>query len=279
MQLAMKEYVWWYDVLSSKMPLRTSEMSIRPFWLCKELPMKRLSLCLISILALNPLYAGDATAYINKALSKMEKPFTLKMAMESSIPNMQTEVKVSGSVAYKDENHSNIDVKLAISSAQTPMEMGFKIVDDGTFLWVLTSMPAMGMNQVIKTKSGNSDSLAQMPGMEQVKNLNPVNLSKLAKEKLQFKVADRSGGKVTLEAEITDDFSNQTGMNNFGISGGKVQWILDEKKSFPMELKLVSEQASFTAILSDYAPLKDDSPFSFTPPEGASVMDMTQAAK
>lgn len=259
----------------------------------------KFSLCALLCAALFclPTFAGS-DAKSTEWLEKMAKvytnmPFSMDYTGEMSMSQMgqSISIKIDGNMIAKTQKEQFATMNMNMEMPQQgAMDMKAKYVLDGTTMWAEMKMPqAMGgMVQVTKmslAKVEEMQSQAGMPGMMSGGPMDPAEMVKGLQKQMDFVFKGIENGKVVMEAKMTKEAAKSMGLANAqsGIEDMSMTVTLDEKNIFPAEMAVnmtstEGQKIPFVFTFKNFKKMSsvDDTLFSYTPPEGAMVMDGDQ---
>ena len=223
--------------------------------------------------------AQDAKQYLDKMLTMYDSPFRADytMTMKMNQGGMALSMNGTGKMTWADETHMMMDVDMSMMMPGTDqsMKMSMKTVADGTTTWTEMNNPMMGQ-QVMKMDIARAQAMAEEQGMSNNPGQSPFEQIRSLQQYFDFKVTDKSGGKVRLEGAINDSAPAQ--MKEAGPMIEGLVLVLAEGTSQleSFEMGPIGEPAMVMNV-SSYTKLKPtDVPFSlfaYTPPEGVTVVD------
>ncbi len=243
---------------------------------------------LLSLMVFIP--GDDADKWLQK-MADVYKKAPLSMDIEAKMNinqmGMQMAMDMTGTMTYKDETHQHttmaVQMKMPESSAQqgmpSSMDMAIKTVFDGEIMWIETNMISMGMKQVMKMSKETMETMAEKQGLQGMSftsgGLDPSKMIETMKSMMEIQVAGQADGKVTLEAELTEE--TKATMGDSGLDIGKFTIVMDEANVFPMQIQVMSGDAPMMDMT--YSNVKfletvEDALFEYEPPEGVMVQDM-----
>lgn len=222
-------------------------------------------------------------------------PYTLVYGMEMQIEQQGTKVGItaSGDILYAgaEQVRANIDMKMAMELLPEPMKMSMKMVHDGEFIWTEMENPMAGGTQVMKMSAEAAREMQANSGLGSGINsdqLDPASQAKMLSEMMELEVASIADGIVRLEGALTDEVKAQLGDGAQLLSGeedlGRVVLILDEKTGAMRRMTMGDPVKPFITMNYEDMKLipKGDLPadaFTYVPPEGVTVRDLTQVLK
>lgn len=221
-------------------------------------------------------------------------PYTLVYAMEMAMDQQGTKLAIiaSGDILYAgaDRMRTNIDMEMSMDLLPEPMKMSMTMVHDGEFIWTEMDNPMAGGKQVMKMSAEAAKDMQAQAGFGggfSSEQLDPAAQAKMLAEMMDLAVTSIEGGTVRLEGAMTEEFKEKMGAGAaiFGENGmGKVILTLDEKTGAMR--KMVMGDVANPLITMNYEDMKlipaGDLPadaFSYTPPDGVQVQDMSQMMK
>ncbi|CAM2005874.1 LolA family protein [Acanthopleuribacter pedis] len=264
---------------------------------------KSLKCSLVALLCatflLLPLHAGS-DAKSAEWLEKMAKayanmPYSLNYTGAMTVNQMGQEIsmKMDGKMIAKDQTHQNMTMKMTMNTPAGPMDMNALYVLDGRMMWTEMKMPpqAGGMTQVTKLSLEAMEKMNEemgFGGMGMQGPMDPAQMVKNMEKTLDITFKGIADGKVTMQAEMTEEAAKKMGMAQPGtpVKGMKMTLILDEKNIWPTTMKMEMEgpegqKMPFEFNFNDFKKLDkvDDALFTYTAPEGAMVIDGDQMMK
>ena len=229
--------------------------------------------------------SAEAKAWFEKMRKVYERgPLSMdyKVTTQTSQMGQAADLTMDGKVTYGDEKHIRMDFNMKMAMAGATMEMKALSVADGETMWMDVESPMMGGRQVMKisldrvgelqdTGAGGGMGGGSMDPMTQIRDLT---------DKYDFEVADISNGRVTLTAELTAEDLKEMTRTEGNADAGKLTLVLDEKTAVPVEFSMGGATPYVTMHLSnpvfhEKGSLPADI-FTYTPPEGAQVVDLEQ---
>ncbi len=259
----------------------------------------KFSLCALLCAALFclPTFAGSdakSTEWLEKmAKVYVDMPFSMDYTGEMSMNQMgqSISIKLDGNMIAKTQKEQAATMSMQMAMPQQGnMDMKAKYVLDGTMMWTEMQMPQSmgGMVQVTKMSLAKLDEMkaqAGMPGMMGGGPMDPAEMVKGLQKQMDFVFKGIKDGKVTLEAKMTQEAAKNMGLANgqSTIEDMSMTVTLDEKNIFPakMAVNMTStdgQQVPFVFTFKNFKKMSsvDDALFTYTPPEGAMVIDGDQ---
>jgi outer membrane lipoprotein-sorting protein len=192
------------------------------------------------------------------------KTWEFKATMSMTSPYVSMEQTMTQIGERVDATHAKTRMEssgtMTMTGAPEPMKSSSTLVSDGEFVWA--EMNGMGQLQVTKQKADNSES--------------PVAALKaqLATNAAVVKDAEEVNGEMCAVLQMTQGEGEQATVTT--------QWF-SEKTGMLLKLESTGGAMSqkMTMIVTEYKVNEgvDSSKFSYTPPAGVEVMDMTAAEK
>ncbi|MDX1388887.1 MAG: hypothetical protein R3344_06830 [Acidobacteriota bacterium] len=230
----------------------------------------------------------DAAAWLEKVAAIHEQgPFSVDYTatLRSTQMGAQTTMEMNGKVTYGSEKHIRMvfDMKMEMPGGAGTMEMDVVSVADGETVWMSIDNPMLGGKQIMKIPIDKMEELAKSQGSAAFgggTSMDPMSQIGTLAEKFDFDVVDDSGGKVTLEAELTaeglKDLPQAQGVENLG----SLYIVIDKKTNIPAEMRMGDDDPYVVMIFSnptfhEEGSLPEDI-FVFVVPEGARVIDLGQ---
>lgn len=220
----------------------------------------------------------DAQKWIDSLAGFYDKaPFQVELGGTMGGPGMPMSGSIEGVILVKDRTHQRARISFTMGNPEQGqgMKMDMLTVSDGTTSWTEMATP-MG-KQVMKMTLEEAKKMAEaggaMPGMG---SMDPFSLTDQLAATMDFKVASKEGGKVTLAGTFKDPSTNMMG----GASIDGISLVLDEKTGFLDQIVVGGEQPILTMSVKNLSFLKaselEAGSFDYTPPEGVRVIDAAQ---
>jgi hypothetical protein len=235
----------------------------------------RLGLATLLLLCALPL-AAESTPEAREWLDKLQGMFsqgalTLEFDGKLSAPSIG-EGTLVGKITYADATHIRALIEFELSpsggSDEEATKMRLLTVQDGTTKWDEIDM--LGAQQVTRTAIGKG---AKDPGLDPVSQLQRVA------DTLDFKVQAVGGGRVELTAPM--DESSRSSLGQLGAIPGVDGFVLvlDQETGYPLEFRATGDPPAISIRFKNLKPVdRKDLPvdsFSYEPPEGAQVLDLS----
>jgi outer membrane lipoprotein-sorting protein len=218
----------------------------------------------------------DEPSDLAKGLASIaDKLFSFDFAVDGK--DGDNAFKVKGNISFGDPKHFAVKVAMSGNQGESTQDMKLNLVCDGTFLYyhvVSDDVPApMNLGKVKVevleklVKMGAAES--PFPVFNEKGSLNASTIDKALAESGMKITSDDEKGIVTLSMAAPEG------------DKGTISIVLDSKTYLPRSISAVEGEAktinaSFTN-LKVFKEIKEfgEKAFSFTAPEGASIMDMT----
>lgn len=233
--------------------------------------------CALALLsALSSPLAAESTPEAREWLDKLQGMFsrgalTLEFDGNISAPSIG-DGTLAGEIIYADATHlrARIDFSLSPSggSAEEATTMRLLTVQDGTTKWDEVDM--LGVQQVTRTAIGKGTS---GPGLDPISQLQKIA------DLLDFKVQAIGEGRVELTAPIDEGARADLGQLGAipGVEGFVL--VLHQKTGYPMEFRALGDPPAISMRFKNLQPIDPQSlpadSFSYEPPEGAQVLDIS----
>jgi outer membrane lipoprotein-sorting protein len=245
-------------------------------------------LTLVAVAFAAPAWA-ESSAEAKVWLEKMGEmyghgPFSMDYdaTMQTAQMGQTVDVTMDGKVTYGDEKHMRMDLNMKMGMAGATMDTKMLGVADGEIMWMEVESPMMGGRQIMKVALDRMDDLAKTGGGAAMGggSMDPMSQVRDLAERYDFQVADVSGGRVTLTATLSDEDLKDIPQAQGTEDADKLALVLDEKTGVPVEVRMGGDTPYVTMHfnnLKSHEPgsLPDDY-FTYTPPEGAQVVDLGQ---
>jgi len=220
--------------------------------------------------------AAESTPEAREWLDKLQGMFsqgalTLEFDGNLAAPSIG-EGTLTGEIIYGDATHlrATIDFTLSPSggSAEEATKMRLLTVQDGTTKWDEIDM--LGVQQVTRTTIDNG---AAGPGLDPVSQLQKIAST------LDFKVQEIGEGRVELTAPM--DESARSSLGQLGAIPGVDGFVLvlDQKTGHPLQFRAAGEPSAIIIRFKNLKPVERETipadSFSYEPPEGAQVLDLS----
>ncbi len=253
--------------------------------------------CLGLLLMVSLTFAATGDSKADKWISKLidsygDAPFSADMTieMDMEVGGQAITGKIDGVHYFKDAKTQRMEMKMdMVVPQQGPMKIEMLLVMDGAMLWMKMNNPAMGGDMYMKASFETLAKAGQggpMGNIGDLTKMSPVETFKKMKDMMDFTVAEESGGKVVLSAELTDEAANIVNMGGMPmgemLKGGKIHITMDAKKVFPIQSQVhLNGKPAVTTTYGNVkklgeAEIKEGALFSYTPPENAFVIDLGQ---
>ncbi len=187
------------------------------------------------------------------------------MSMNGSAYGQQENGNVSGTMLFMDETHMRMTMEgtMAMPTGETDVKMA--MVSDGTHTYIDTEIPMMG-RQVIKMPVNFENPMGGGGGMGGKDPL--VEIREMA-DKFAFDVIEETDEQVVLRAPVD-------GQDGIPAEAKHVTLTFDKKTGFPRRMTM-GEPAMVDMQFTGFQemPNLSASDFTFTPPEGVQVMDLS----
>ncbi len=251
--------------------------------------LMRIAILCLTFTALNLFAGSDAESkkWIEKMVEVYSKaPLTMDIAADMSMSQggMTMNMIMSGVMTYADQKHYNMHMDMTVN---IPQQGEFKTsvlsVSDGTTVWTEVDNPMTG-KQVMKLAVEKAEEFAeQRVGLSSMgSGMDPAKMVEAMEKMVDIQFDGIKDGKVSLFANMTKDSMAMMGQTTDAEKFGKFTIVLDEKNIFPMEMVIYMEEDPFMNMkfynlnFVKKADL-DQSLFNYTPPEGVSVMDISDS--
>lgn len=229
----------------------------------------------------------DPAVWLERCAAMSGQPVEFDLIQEAAGPEGRRTARGHVSMGDRDHFRATMQMEMTHKAVSQPMRVNVTMVADGRWIWSEAQEPASGGRQVMRIsleKSRKQMAEAQAAGrgaapihggemdfVEQVKSL--LTLA-------EFEVKSAAGGKVVLLGLLNEkgrEVFDDPAMGETRVD--RIHLTLDEKSGFPLELRFGSASAdAMTVKLSNLRfPGKADlSQYTYTPPEGATVIDLDQ---
>ena len=250
---------------------------------------------LLTFLAAGWLHAEttpDARAWLEKMVSFYERgPFSVTYSADMSMAQQgQTmSMDMRGEMTHSDQKHMRLDFSMDMAmpgagDGNGNLQVEMLMVIDGDTVWMDMDNPMMGGRRVMKMSYDQAEQSGGTMGLDNLRNMDPVNQMKEMMDQFDFQVVAEEGGEVTLSAPMDPDAL--AGMGQMGqmaqgqsMEGWEMVLVLAADNAVPKEVRMgPSEEPVMTMRFSDWKFHGADGPpagtFDYTPPEGVQVMDL-----
>lgn len=232
----------------------------------------------------------DARTWLEKMVSFYDRgafsvTYSADMSMTQEGQTMSMDME--GEMTHSDPKHMRMDFSMDMAmpgAGDNTLQMKMLMVIDGDTVWMDMDNPMMGGRRVMKMSYDQAEQSGGSMGLNNLKNMDPVNQMKEMMDKFDFQVVAEEGGEVILAAPMDPDALS--GMGQMGqmaqgqsTEGWEIVLVLEADNAVPKEVRMgPTEEPVMTMLFSDwkfYGP--DGAPagtFEYTPPEGVQVMDL-----
>ncbi|RMH00850.1 MAG: hypothetical protein D6702_12900 [Planctomycetota bacterium] len=222
----------------------------------------------------------EVQVWVDKIGQLVDKPVSYDMAMSMDVvaQNMPLQMTSTGHVLMLDAEHMRTTMKMTIEMEMMPepMVMEMLTVVDGENLWVQQDNPMVGQ-QIMKAKVSQMNALRDA-GMGM--NLSGDQL-KQVRELFEnyygnFEVS-QSENEVKITGDILKEMPGAAQLGNMDLK--RFSLHLDPKTGFPSRMAMGNGEKDLMVITMSNVKFLDKEKvdkkqFTYTPPEGAPVIDM-----
>ena len=231
--------------------------------------------------------SDEADIWLDKMLAAYKAgPVQASFDMTMITPETGADgMSAAGSIMFDGGKRSRMDMNMTVSMPQMGSEMSMEMVQvfDGSLMWIEMDNPMMGGKIVIKATKAQLEQMSQMGegmGMGGASMSSPFGPEQMEQMKTLFdwKLLEVADGRATLQAT-----PNPEGMK--ALTGKdeamdipedtSMVLVLDEATGFPVEMRM-SEMISMKMYDVKVLDALPPGAFDYTPPEGATVMDLGQ---
>lgn len=249
-----------------------------------------LTVCALAV-GLAPLFAEsspEAVKALENLMSMNDRgPFTVDYDIEMKMEQGEQSFAATGngSMTQKDDKHSRMKMTLnmAMPGMEQKMQMSMLTVSDGTHIW--TEMNMFGGQQIMKMSFATAEKMGEMGqggmGAGSPGSMDPVKQMKEMTDAFDFEVIGREGGTLTLRGKLSEAGKAKLGdemVDNPELA--TLDMMIDEASGMPKEFRVGGDTPFMVMRFGNWkwldAATIDAGLFSYTPPEGAMVMDMDQ---
>ena len=227
---------------------------------------------------------ADAQQWLEKLVAiRDEGAFKLDYTMRMQMPAVG-EANMQGSATYADGNKVRMSSEITMSGPQGNMSIKMKQVSDGSTMWMDMDSPMTG-HQVMKIGVEQLSLLAQRGGgmgmMGDPSKMDPIGQLHQIAGMFDLSVKDVSGGRVTLDATMTEQTRASMAQSMPGLSPEMMEQftlVLDESTGLPIRMTIGGDTPAIVMDFTNVERLASVSPETFTyiPPAGVTVMDLGQ---
>lgn len=232
----------------------------------------------------------DAAKWMEKlfgliADNAIQTEFTVVVAAEAE--GQQINATVKGDLIHADPKHyvNALQMEMLMPAmGDTPMSMTSRQVADGETMWAETHIASLGMTQIGRISLAEMEELfAAQNGLEVGESalyMDPVSQLETLVEHFDIAVIEIADGLVTLSMAPTDEamkgLAEEMDGKDLDIEG---TMILREEDAVPVSATVrLDANSRIDMSFENFSLLvRDDIPeetFTYTPPEGAEVVDM-----
>jgi hypothetical protein len=207
--------------------------------------------------------------------------------MDMAQVGMPMMMDATGHMTRSGRKHARMSTSITMSGTQEQsqgtVEIGMLMVADGSVMWTEMDNPIMGGKQVMKIGIDRMEEMASAsPGMGiggGWTGMDPVSQIRQLSELFDFDVSETTGGRVVLSAAMTEEALSRLGVPAAAAATlTSFTLVVDEATGFPTELRLGGEAPLMVMGFTNFRKLDDSAIdpelFTYTPPEGAQVMDL-----
>jgi outer membrane lipoprotein-sorting protein len=225
----------------------------------------------------------DAQKWLEKMVERKDASFTADYSFDATMAQMGQQMKIAmtGKMMQKDASHTRMEMTTAMTmpGMDEPMNMDMLNVKDGSTMWMQIKNPMMG-EQIMKLELAKLEDVeSSNPMARNLKNADVVAQVHDLIEKGDFKVAGETGDSVTLTSPVTEAMVSGFGakLEDLPEDSRTVTLMLDKKNAFPREFMVggAEPMLHFRFENLEFTDAFADGTFSYTPPEGANVMDLS----
>jgi len=253
--------------------------------------IRLMALC-FALTALNLMAGSDAESkkWIAKMVDVYQKaPLTVDLSANMSMNQggMSMTAVMEGTMTYADQKHYKMEMDMTAKfSEQGEMKTHILNVSDGTTVWTEMDNPMMGGKQIMKLAIEKAEEFAeQQMGMSGMgSSMDPTKMVEAMEKMLDIKFDSIRDGRVNLTADMTPEAAAMMGQQGQEMGIGKFTMSLDEKNIFPMDMVIyIKDTPMMTMRFHNLKLIKKSDmnmdQFKYTPPEGASVIDLAESMK
>jgi outer membrane lipoprotein-sorting protein len=239
-------------------------------------------------------FAGEtdpaAKPYLERMIAIYEKaPMSMDFRAEMTIPSQEIAMKMKGEMVFLDQLHFRMEMEMQVKApGQDEMMMDMFMVSDGEIFWnevrnppqpvMVTRMP---MEEMMKMQESMGMKAFMGGG-----TMDPATMMEVMEQVMTIRLLEKRDGKVYLSGILDPEYAETTAANP--MFGGQENpgdlsflFVLDEANIYPMEMRMRVDETDFMVMTFgeeitylDKATLPPDT-FTYTPPEGVEVMDIT----
>ena len=248
-----------------------------------------LTVSLILSAVLLPVWAessAEAELWLEKMVEAYKSgPVRASFDMKMVTPEMGDDgMNATGTMMFDGAARSRMDMNMTVNLPQMgEMSMDMVQVFDGNHIWIEMDNPMMGGKVVMKATKAQLEQMSQMGGGMGMGGANmnsPFGPEQMEQMKTMFdwKLLGVADGHATLQATPNPEGMKVLTGNDSGMDipeDTTMVLVIDEATGFPVEMRMsemISMKMHDVKILDALPP----GAFNYTPPEGATVMDLGQ---